>query len=258
MQPFDEQKHVSTEVSANPRARQTFRPLRSYRGPVSEHEETSVIGLFPLDTVLVPGLVFPMHIFEPRYRQLLRDVLAAPDDEREFGIVATRVVDHEGRSWYPVGTTARVGDVDAYPDGRSDITTIGHRRFEVVDVINDDSPYLKAHVRWLPEDTETAAEDSATRAAGLRATALFARYRSLIADDDTDISDLPDDPHLLSFVLTAAVLLSTHKRQQLLQAPTTLARLETACAFLVDEIAAARLFPSIPLSAERIQPDQVN
>jgi len=199
-----------------------------------------------------------MHIFEPRYRQLLRDVLAAPEDQREFGIVATRVVDHNGRSWYPIGTSARVGDVDAYPDGRSDITTIGHRRFEVIDILEDGSPYLKARVRWLPEDTESAAEDSATRAAGVRATALFARYRSLIADDDTDISDLPDDPHLLSFVLTAAVPLPTQKRQQLLEAPTTLIRLETACRFLVDEIAAARLLPSIPLSAERLQPDQAN
>lgn len=230
---------------------------RSYRGPVSEPHETSVIGLFPLDTVLVPGLVFPMHIFEPRYRQLLRDVLAAPEDAREFGIVATRVIDQEGRGWYSVGTTARVGEVDAYPDGRSDITTIGHRRFEVLDVLDDD-PYLKAQVRWLPEDTDSAAEDAATRAAGLRATALFARYRSLIADDETDISDLPDDPHLLSFVLTAAILLPTAQRQQLLQAATTLARLETACAFLIGEIAAARLLPSIPLAAERLQADQAN
>ena len=215
------------------------------------------MGLFPLDTVLVPGLVFPMHIFEPRYRQLLRDVLAAPEDRREFGIVATRLHDQHGSGWYSVGTSARVGDVDAYPDGRSDITTIGHRRFEVVRVVSDD-PYIQAEVRWLDEDTENANADSDARAAALRATALFARYRSLIADDETDVSDLPGDPHLLSFVLTAAMVVPVAQKQDLLEAPTTLARIERACLLLAQEIAAARVLPSIPLEAQRLNLNELN
>jgi hypothetical protein len=147
--------------------------------------------------------------------------------------------------------------VDAYPDGRSDITTIGHRRFEVVRVVSDD-PYIQAEVRWLDEDTENANADSDARAAALRATALFARYRSLIADDETDVSDLPGDPHLLSFVLTAAMVVPVAQKQDLLEAPTTLARIERACLLLAQEIAAARVLPSIPLEAQRLNLNELN
>ena len=215
------------------------------------------IALFPLDTVLVPGLVFPLHIFEPRYRQLLRDVLAQPEEDREFGVVAVRSTSVDGSPWHRIGTTARIGEVDAYPDGRSDITTVGHRRFEVESVISEE-PYLRARVRWLPEDTQIAGDDPQTRTAALRATALFARYRGLLSRDDSSVDDLPDDPHLLSYVLTAAIVAPTAWRQQLLECTTTSDRLSAACGFLVKEVQALAVLPSLPFEPPSPGPGDLN
>lgn len=220
--------------------------------PSPSDAQTTRLALFPLDVVLVPGLVLPLHIFEARYRQLLRDVLAAP--EREFGVVA-----HDGRMssdgrahWFPTGTSARVSDVDALPDGRSDITTVGHRRFSVVRVLEHD-PYIVAEVTWLDEDTDTANTEERCRTLALRAAALFLRYRGLLsdADDEDGIADLPDDPHLLSYVLTAAPVLPLVTRQRLLESTSTFERLSEACAVLASEIDVLRILPSVPLTAQQ-------
>lgn len=222
-----------------------------YGVPVSPSQPEQ-LPLFPLDLVLVPGLVLPLHIFEPRYRQLLRDVLATPD--QEFGVVArTGLLDRDGESrWFNVGTTARISEVDVLPDGRSDITTVGHRRFAVADVVSSE-PYVLASVIWLDEDTEHANSDERTRMLALRATALFSRYRGLLSDAEHDdgIDDLPDDPHLLSFVLTAAPVLPVSLRQQLLECSTTSERLASACSILATEIDVLRTLPSVPLTAQQ-------
>ena len=212
---------------------------------------TAVIGLFPLDALLVPGLVFPLHIFEPRYRQMLRDVLAAPEDAREFGVVAVRPTDDSnGRPWFSVGTTARVTEVDGYPDGRSDITTVGQRRFTVVDV-EQEQPYIRARVTWIPEEDAVVEEQGEVRAAALRAAAVFASYRRVLSSQDTDVSDLPDDPAMLSYVLTAAIVAPAQTRQPLLQSSSTLQRLRLACDLMTREMAAMQVLPSLPLGAQR-------
>lgn len=221
-------------------------------------DTTAVIGLFPLDTVLVPGLVFPLHIFEPRYRKLLQDVLAAAEDAREFGVVAVRPTDDaQGRPWFAVGTSARVSEVDGYPDGRSDITTVGQRRFEVIEVVDED-PYIRARVQWLPDDTIQGEQQPEVRAAALRASAVFASYRRVLSSEDTDLSDLPDDPQLLSYVLTAAIIAPVQARQPLLQTGSTLERLHLACDLMMREIAVMRVLPSLPLGAHRPAPSQRN
>lgn len=217
--------------------------------PVSGTSEVAVIGLFPLDAILVPGLVFPMHIFEPRYQQLLREVLAQPEPEREFGIVALRpVADSDGNRWHSVGTTALVTDVDAYPDGRSDITTVGHRRFEILEVISQ-QPYVQAKVRWLSEDSGDV-DETAESVAALRAAAVFAHYRRQLGAEETDLSDLPDEPSMMSYVLTAAIIAPTPARQILLEAPSTTTRLALACELMLREIAMMKILRSIPLSAQ--------
>ncbi|NDB17904.1 MAG: peptidase S16 [Actinobacteria bacterium] len=217
------------------------------------------LALFPLDVVLVPGLVLPLHIFEPRYRQLLRDVIATP--EPEFGVVAhTGSIERSGAArWFQIGTSARVSEVDALPDGRSDITTIGHRRFRVMSIVHD-APYLLADVQWLDEDTESANSDDECRKLALRASALFTRYRGLLSDAEQDdgIDDLPDDPHLLSYVLTAAPVLTVTTRQRLLECETTSMRLTAACEVLGNEIDLLRVLPSVPLTAQQHTAAELN
>jgi ATP-dependent Lon protease len=128
-----------------------------------------LIPLFPLGTPLFPGVVLPLQIFEPRYRRLMRDLLALPDadDRRFFGVVAIRQgweVEHvaPAEALYDVGCTARVQAVRAEPDGGFRIVTVGGERFRLLDVvIGDDPPYLQAEVEWLldEEHAEEAAGD---------------------------------------------------------------------------------------------------
>ena len=108
-----------------------------------------VIPLFPLSSLLVPGLVLPLHVFEPRYRSLLEDLSALPEDERGFGVVAIREGHEVGsdgvRALYDVGTFASLREVTTLEDGRSDIMTVGAGRFRLLSLVPG-KPYLQAEV----------------------------------------------------------------------------------------------------------------
>jgi uncharacterized protein len=212
------------------------------------------IPLFPLNTVLVPGLVMPLHIFEPRYRAMVEELLEIPDeDAREFGIVAVR----DGgdprtlSGCYPVGTATVVRQSQQHDDGRYDIMTTGSRRFRIHDIDNSE-PLLRASVSWL--DDTTSDEDALL---ALHAARAFTTYRSvlggqLIADDEADLDDLPDDPTVLSYLITAAMVLPTDERQLLLAAETTATRLTDARSLLNREnalIGALGAVPAIELTS---------
>ncbi|GAA3170766.1 LON peptidase substrate-binding domain-containing protein [Blastococcus jejuensis] len=133
-----------------------------------------LIPLFPLGTPLFPGVVLPLQIFEPRYRRLMHDLQAHPEegDRRFFGVVAIR------QGWevekiapaaalYDIGCTARLQRVVAQPDGGFGIVTVGGDRFRILDVVvGEDPPYLQAEVEWLAE--EEAAEEAAGDAEGIQ------------------------------------------------------------------------------------------
>src|SRR6187402_1392927 len=131
------------------------------------------IPLFPLSTVLYPGLMLPLHIFEERYRVLIGDLLAADDGRSdrndthqvaEFGVVAVRHGRETGpidiTALYEVGCVARVRRVSAVAGGRYDIVTTGTQRFRVLD-IGEPSPYLSAEVEPL-DDPLGATSDELT------------------------------------------------------------------------------------------------
>ena len=131
-----------------------------------------LIPLFPLGTPLFPGVVLPLQIFEPRYRRLMRDLMAMPEptepdstDRRFFGVVAIRQGWEVERiapaeALYDVGCTARLQAVRPQPDGGFRIVTVGGDRFRLLDVVvGEDPPYLQAEVEWLAE--EEAAEEAA-------------------------------------------------------------------------------------------------
>ena len=132
-----------------------------------------LIPLFPLGSPLFPGTVLPLVIFEPRYRRLVRDLLAHPagSDERFFGVVAIRQgweVEQvsPAEALYDVGCTARLQGVRELGDGRFRIVTVGAERFRLLDVVvGDEPPYLQGEVEWLAE--EEAAEEAAGDAEGL-------------------------------------------------------------------------------------------
>lgn len=129
-----------------------------------------LIPLFPLSAPLFPGIVLPLNIFEPRYRRLVRDLLALPagSDRRFFGVAAIRQGWEVERispaeALYDIGCTARLRSVDPQPDGTFRIVAAGDRRFRLLDVVvGEEPPYLQAEVEWLAEE-EAAAEAAADR-----------------------------------------------------------------------------------------------
>jgi hypothetical protein len=132
-----------------------------------------LIPLFPLGTPLFPGTVLPLHVFEPRYRRLVRDLLTLPEesDRRFFGVVAIRQGWEVERvapaeALYDIGCTARLRMVRPQPDGGFRVVTVGGERFRLLDVvIGEDPPYLQGEVEWLAD--EEAAEEAAGDAEAL-------------------------------------------------------------------------------------------
>jgi hypothetical protein len=190
--------------------------------------------MFPLGSVLVPGLVLPLHVFEPRYRALLRDVLAG---DREFGVVlierGSEVGGGDTRT--AVGTVARVLEAEELDDGRWVVATVGTRRVRVERWLDDD-PYPRAEVvDWPDTDGPDGLDD--------RFAAVVTRLRRALAlaselDDPAAPStvDLTDDPVLGSYHTTALAPIGPADRQALLAVPGAAARLDRLTELLDDEI----------------------
>jgi Lon protease-like protein len=212
----------------------------------------AVIPLFPLGTVLVPGLVLPLHVFEPRYRRLVHDLQTRREDDRAFGVVAIRegreVGEHGVTATYDVGTLAVVREVVPYADGRFDLMTNGDARFRVVGPADSDAPYLMAEVEWLAEDDPGSAPEAELLAAGVRRR--FEAYRAAVNDagavEAAQMLELPDDPRLLSYLVAVAMVLDLSDRQLLLEAATTADRLRREVALLGRETMLVRQIPSLP------------
>jgi Lon protease-like protein len=225
----------------------------------------AIIPVFPLGTVLFPGLVLPLHIFEERYRVLVRDLVATTADEpHEFGVVTLRygweVATPDGdaerpadedpitvEQLYGVGCTAELRQVTELPDGRFDIVTVGRRRFRVLAIAADTQPYVTAEVEWLPDEES---DDPLPALLAPRVLAAFRTYLDLLRPDSEVLDQVPDDPTVLSHLVAATAQLTTEERQELLAAPDTTARLRTELRLLNREVgllAKVRAVP-VPLS----------
>ena len=215
-------------------------------------ETDGPLPLFPLGTVLFPGLVLPLHIFEERYRALVRTLMDRPvGSRREFGVIAIR------RGWeveqasptvslYDVGCTAEVRQVTEHPDGTFDIVTVGRRRFAIEDLLASGTPYLQAQVRFLPE--KPGPEGDADQLAP-RVLAAFARYLRLVRVNSADIPEqLPEDPHVLSHLVAATANLTIAERQSLLATEDTPTRLRKELVLLHREIGLLSQVRAIPVT----------
>jgi Lon protease-like protein len=212
---------------------------------------TSALPLFPLGTVLFPGLVMPLRVFEDRYRSLVRHLMGLPDGTpREFGVVAIQ------RGWevgdsaasvtlYEIGCTAEVRQITEHPDGRFDVVTVGRRRFEITQIVAAGTPYLQAEVRYLPEDHGQSGDADLL---GPRVLAAFRTYLGLIRTDAQAIAEqLPEDPLVISHLVAATASLTVADRQRLLAAPDTANRLRAELRLLHREIGLLRQVRSVPV-----------
>ena len=194
--------------------------------------------MFPLGTVLYPGVVLPLHIFEERYRRLVRDLLDQPAGPRRFGVVAIKEGREVGRdgvtALHEIGCTAELRRVEAYDDGRFDIIAVGVSRFRVVRV--DASQPMVGEVELLPD---VGTDEAITLSA--RAVRMFGSYRAalltaqgLLVDEPPE---LPDDPVELSYVIAASMLVDMSDKQELLATSTVDERLALEVAILRRESA---------------------
>lgn len=181
------------------------------------------IPLFPLGTVLFPGVLLPLHIFEERYRRLVRELLEAPEGSRRFGVVAIKAgrevgvdEDEAAPALHPVGCAAELRRVEAYPDGRFDIVAVGASRFEVLDV-DASAELLRGEVRLLDDEPGPRAQQLSVRVA-----ALFTAYRDALLTaqglEAEEPPDLPADPIELSYLVAASMVVDVTEKQLLLAA----------------------------------------
>jgi Lon protease-like protein len=252
------------------------------------------LPIFPLNTVLCPGIALPLHIFEERYRSMVRHCL---ETTSPFGIVLIR----EGRevgtgaiSFAGIGTIAEIRDAGSYDDGRYDLLVVGTRRFEIRRVLSGRRPYLVADVDVL---AESIGDDDVAQRLAMTATRRFVTYLELLQprsgetadeidvrvevetedeDDDeeggsatpdepgpgrqadrgvsaaagepADAAEggppdeprrrrvmIPDDPTVLSYLLAGILQVESPRRQALLEAVTTEARLRGLLALIDRE-----------------------
>ncbi len=207
------------------------------------------IPVFPLDHVLLPGLPLPLHVFEPRYRQMLADIEAARGG---FGIVALSRGSETSADvdFAKIGTLAEILEKEPYPDGSCDLLTVGSRRFRIVDVDSSAKPYLQAQVEWLSEDDGDLPADLA-----LMVTALFGRYSQVlsdVSDRDRDV-ELVGDAVRLSYEVAARVQLPVSQRQKLLAMPTAADRLLACLIVMRREITLIEQTRSIPVALQALR-----
>lgn len=173
--------------------------------------ERLLLPLFPLDIVLLPQELLPLHIFEERYKQMIGDCLAAKKagaGPQEFGILQLK-----GQELQMVGSTARIVNVTRkYPDGRKDILTVGNRRFEVL-YTNDEKAYLRGGVEFFDDEPSS---DTPGEAESKRAIELFrSAIQRLRKSKDIPIH-LPPPYRHLSFRIAGSLPLDVDFKQGML------------------------------------------
>jgi Lon protease-like protein len=190
-------------------------------------DTTRVIPIFPLELVQFPGALTPLHIFEPRYRKLLKDVLAT---DKTFGITCRAEEPGSDTGQPPldsVGCTVEVAVVQELPDGRSNILCVGGTRYRLRAYVQGET-YLQAEVEFFED--ETAFDDfgwEVTQVKGLFERTLLAgrKLKEERENAEMELPDLPDDAQALSFIVAAYLDIKLSEKQELLELVDTGARL---------------------------------
>ncbi|MFE2048880.1 LON peptidase substrate-binding domain-containing protein [Streptomyces sp. NPDC059459] len=241
------------------------------------------LPLFPLNSVLFPGLVLPLNIFEERYRAMMRELLKTPEEEsRRFAVVAIRDGYEVAQSapglpdptttlergpaagfgpdplkaFHKVGCIADAATIREKADGTFEVLATGTTRVRLLSV-DASGPFLTAELEPLPE--QSGDEAGALAEGVLRSFRQYqkrlagARERSLATG-----ADLPDEPGVVSYLVAAAMMHDTPTKQRLLQAPDTASRLRDELKLLRAETAVIRTLPSLPASDLTRGPTSLN
>ena len=177
---------------------------------------SSILPLFPLDVVLLPGAPLPLHVFEPRYKEMIGECL---DRNEVFGVIRAK----EG-TVAEIGCTAEIVTVTKkYEDGRMDIVTMGRERFEVMQV-NQERSFLQAEVAYLRDEAGAPAAEEISKA-----MKLHGEIMTLAGAQPADAADI--DPQQLSFYLAGSLPLDLDFKQGLLGMKSEPERLQAIISF---------------------------
>jgi uncharacterized protein len=177
---------------------------------------SSLLPIFPLELVLLPGVPLPLHIFEPRYKEMIAECL---EQKKPFGVVRAS---SDGVA--DIGCTAEIMSViKKYDDGRMDILTRGVERFEVIEV-NEDRSFLQAEISVVEDEPGRPAADMVTQA-----VRLHAEIAKLAGAEPSGPDEHAGD---LSFLLAGSLPLDLDFKQNLLSTLSEAKRLEAVIGYL--------------------------
>jgi ATP-dependent Lon protease len=186
----------------------------------------SNLPLFPLPVVLFPGVPLPLHIFEPRYRQMLTDIQLS---DNMFGLAYfdPSVSENEKPPAGHVGCVAEVTETQTFPDGRSTIMTLGVIRYRIESYVERGDPYLVAQVSYFEDDEEDESRLTATAREVAETFTRIAQAVRTINDERASLPDITDtEPQRLSFLVAAAMEIEADVKQELLELRSTSERLQ--------------------------------
>jgi ATP-dependent Lon protease len=183
------------------------------------------LPIFPLAVVLFPGVPLPLHIFEPRYRQMLNDIRV---NNNLFGVsyfdasTSPQEVPPAGH----IGCVAEVSETQTLPDGRSNILTVGVIRYRIEEYVERGDPYLVARVSFFEDEDE---DDELLRQSSREVAETFTRIARAVRTINDERANLPDisdtEPQRLSFLVAAAMEVDIDLKQELLEMRSTSERL---------------------------------
>jgi uncharacterized protein len=213
------------------------------------------IPLFPLQTVLLPGTTLPLHIFEPRYRQLTVDLITGTLPDKRFGVVAM-TPSHEAEvtsrdQLREIGCAALLRQAKRLPDGRFDIVTAGERRFRLLAVDATSAPYLMGAIEWVPDTPAVipGQRDASETISSLINAARSAYRRYCQAAWQQGEWNEPDEDveiERLAHLLATDCLLPLEDRQRLLEETRPLHRLRLAGRLLNREAGILATLHAVP------------
>ena len=199
------------------------------------------LSLFPLELVLFPGMMLPLHIFEPRYKAMIQ---ACIDNSEPFGVVLTKSKSAQAdqdtnpffNDMYKIGTTAHITAVEHLDDGRMNLITVGQDRFIIKDIELGKDNFFVGQVDPFPMKNEENIDRVETLTTKLRP--VVRRYIDHLAQasgEDLSEATLPTDPTALAFLAGTAMQGPLPDKQKLLSARSLTALIANAVSVLDRE-----------------------
>jgi uncharacterized protein len=208
-----------------------------------------VMPVFPLNSVVFPRMPLPLHIFEERYRQMVRDLQAA--DGRFCAALIREGVEVGGEATpHNVGCVVEVAHTRQLPDGRYYIVTLGVERVRIASLDRSSKPYLLGTVEAWPDEQAPVAASLLDTAARLFTE--YARHRMALSGEALDDFTLPQEADVLSYVLAMAIEVDAEERQRLLEIPDAATRIRAEVDLLETELPIIRAISAASYSS----PDQ--